>query len=330
MQVLLFNPENDLALASNNPNYTPPASARQLANDLADFPKWWHIEEDIILPWGWSPLAIKQLQQLGVPMEQLPNATQIADYRTKASRQTAVLLLNRLRREWPEPFHSGLLVGESKWCESEAEVLNTINDFGGNAILKAPWSGSGRGLHPVRSLRLNEKDQTWIQRTLRLQNGVEVEPIYNKVCDLAMEFWAENGHVRYEGLSFFETTDGGVYAGNLVTSEAEKETLLTQYFSPTLLHEVRSHLTRLLNDAELPTWYKGPLGIDMLVVNSLSLKLSPNNSYSLHPLLEINLRMTMGWVALQLQRELAEGETGIFKIDHSDGHYRAVLLKKER
>ena len=331
MRVLHFNPENDLALASNDPNYTPPASARLLASDLTDFPEWWHIEKDIILPWGWSPLAVRQLQQLGVPKALLPTSAEIADYRTKASRQTAVLLLDRLRKAWPEPFHSHLLIGESIWCETDRNVLRAIELFGSTAMLKAPWSGSGRGLHPVRSLPLNEKDYTWIRRTLRLQGGVEVEPLYiNKVCDFAMEFWVENGQVRYEGLSLFETTDGGVYAGNLVANETEKETRLSRYLSPALLDEVRSHLAHLLNEAEIPTWYRGPLGVDMLVANSVSSTLPSHNFYSLHPLLEINLRMTMGWVALQLQRELAEGETGIFKIDHSGGHYRAVLLKKER
>lgn len=331
MRVLLFNPENDLALASNDPNYTPPASARLLASDLTDFPEWWHIEKDIILPWGWSPLAVRQLQQLGVPKALLPTSAEIADYRTKASRQTAVLLLDRLRKAWPEPFHSHLLIGESIWCETDRNVLRAIELFGSTAMLKAPWSGSGRGLHPVRSLPLNEKDYTWIRRTLRLQGGVEVEPLYiNKVCDFAMEFWVENGQVRYEGLSLFETTDGGVYAGNLVANETEKETRLSRYLSPALLDKVRSHLAHLLNEAEIPTWYRGPLGVDMLVANSVSSTLPSHNFYSLHPLLEINLRMTMGWVALQLQRELAEGETGIFKIDHSGGHYRAVLLKKER
>lgn len=331
MRVLLFNPENDLALASNDPNYTPPASARLLASDLRDFPDWWHIEQDIILPWGWSPLAVRQLQQRGVPEALLPTAAQIADYRTKASRQTAVLLLERLRKAWPAPFRSQLLTGESTWCESEADVLCAIGLFGNTAMLKAPWSGSGRGLHPIRNLPLNEKDYTWIRRTLRLQGGVEVEPLYtNKVCDFAMEFWAENGQVRYEGLSLFETTDGGVYAGNLVATETEKVSRLSRYLSPTLLDDVRSHLTQLLNEAELPTWYRGPLGVDMMVVTSANSKHSTQNSFSLHPLLEINLRMTMGWVALRLQRELADGETGIFKINHSEGHYRPVLLKKER
>ncbi len=37
----LFNPENDLALANFSPNYTPPASAIRLAEELAALPIWY-------------------------------------------------------------------------------------------------------------------------------------------------------------------------------------------------------------------------------------------------------------------------------------------------
>lgn len=37
----LFNPENDLALANFTPNYTPPASATRLAEELAVLPIWY-------------------------------------------------------------------------------------------------------------------------------------------------------------------------------------------------------------------------------------------------------------------------------------------------
>ena len=378
MRILIFNPENDLALASNDPHYTPPASARQMATDLQDLPRLWAGEDDLIikrkepcgpspgpspvregrkvsfdgcgsplpnrggagggavaggpplliLPWGWSPLLVRQLRDGGIPEALLPTNKQMAAYRAFSSRETAVQLLQRLRTEWPEPFGSGTLAGESAWCTSEANVLSAIEEYGGTAMLKAPWSGSGRGVHPVHKLPLPKQTRLWVRRTLQTQGGVEVEPLYHKVQDFAMEFWAEEGHVRYEGLSLFETTAGGVYAGNLVASEEEKEARLTTYFSPTLLHDVKMHLTNLLNEANLPTWYTGPLGIDMMIVNPLNPKPSTQNSTpQLHPLVELNLRMTMGWVALQLTPP-SEG-TGTFRIVQQGGHYQALLNEAE-
>ena len=40
MYLYLFNPDNDLALGNNSPYYQPPASARQMAADLAVLPAW--------------------------------------------------------------------------------------------------------------------------------------------------------------------------------------------------------------------------------------------------------------------------------------------------
>lgn len=303
-RILLFNPWNDLALAANDPHYTPPASALQMAADLSDLSQLW--SEDI--PWGWSPLQVRLMREAGVPDDLLPTPDQLAEYRAFASRQTAVRLLERLRATWPEPFRSGQLVGESVWCESEDAVRKAVKGYGDKAMLKAPWSGSGRGVHPV-SEGLTEKNLAWVRRTLQRQGGVEVEPFYQKVQDFAMEFWAERGQVRYEGLSLFTTTDGGVYNGNLVATEEEKERRLSQYVSLDLLHEVRDRLLQLLNTSEIPTWYRGPFGIDMMMSNAL------------HPLIELNFRMTMGWIALLLSRHLTSDETYSFRIFQKEGHY---------
>ena len=357
MRLLYFNPENDLALAANDPHYTPPASARQMASDLREFPRLWvaneltskaslgddlapviwcEREEEGILLWGWSPLAVHQLRTLGVADELLPNDEQLASYRNFASRKNAARLLRIFQERWPQDVAEGLLVGESCWCRTEEAVRMACERYG-SAMLKMPWSGSGRGVRPVGEDGLNEKDLFWVLRTLQRQGGVEVEPKYIKVQDCAMEFWAEGGLVRYEGLSVFETTAGGVYAGNLVAPEEVKEARLAQFIPTGLLHEVRLHLVELLSEAGLPTWYTGPLGVDMMIVENMvpsSSETSPSSSgtlhprYALHPLVEINLRMTMGWVALQLQRKLHAGEVGTFKIQRLDGRYSALFIKK--
>ncbi len=305
---LLFNPWNDLALAANDPHYTPPASALQMAADLSDLSRLW--SEDI--PWGWSPLQVRLMREAGVPDDLLPTPDQLAAYRAFASRQTAVRLLERLRATWPEAFRNGQLVGESSWCESENAVRKAVESYGDKAMLKAPWSGSGRGVHPV-SNGLTEKDLAWAHRILQRQGGVEVEPYYQKVQDFALEFWAEQGQVRYEGLSLFTTTDGGVYSGNLVATEEEKERRLGHAVSLELLYQVRDQLLHLLNTSDIPTWYTGPLGIDMMITTAL------------HPLIELNFRMTMGWVALQLARHIGPDESFLFRIFQKEGRYFAEM-----
>ena len=333
MRLLIFNPENDLALASGDPHYTPPASARQMAQDLQRLPLLWAQPDDTLLlpdfklpdfklstlnfqllPWGWSPLLVRQLQKAGVPASLLPTNAQIEEHRQASSRQTGVQLLAALRQRLAsEP----LVIGESAWCTTEEAVWAQHRRNGGS-MLKAPWSGSGRGVHPVPSSP-TDKDYAWVKRILSRQGGIEIEPIYyNKVQDLALELWCEGGQVRDEGLSLFTTTAGGVYSGNLVASEEEKLRLLSEYIPLELLTEVRRQLVDLLNESLrnglLPSWYIGPLGIDMMIVKE-----------GFHPLIELNLRMTMGWVALQLARDLKPSEKRLFRIVQERGRYRYEL-----
>ena len=41
LEVYLFNPDNDLALANGDENFTPPLSARKIADDLSLLPIWY-------------------------------------------------------------------------------------------------------------------------------------------------------------------------------------------------------------------------------------------------------------------------------------------------
>ena len=355
-RILIFNPENDLALAANDPHYTPPASALQMASDLQSLPLLWADPDDLILqrdsnsnlptpisphstlhpklstlnsllstfnsqllPWGWSPLLVRQLRECGVPSEMLPSQEQMSAYHAYASRHTSVILLKRLRESMADYFSGGKLVGESVWCESEKDVNEAVCNYSGHAMLKAPWSGSGRGIHPI-SAGISEQDSFWIRRTMQRQGGIEVEPYYQKEQDFALEFWAEEGKVRYEGLSLFTTSDGGVYSGNLVASEQEKERRMAHFIPISLLHDVRSNLQNLLESSALPQWYTGPLGIDMMI-----LRLSGDASFAIHPFVEINFRMTMGWVALQIARRQTSDAVLRFRICFDGKRYSYAL-----
>lgn len=351
MRLLFFNPENDLALAANDPHYTPPASARQMAADLQLLPSLWAAPDDLILlrdgsacspippaaifnataiapspssflkneatllPWGWSPLTLTQLRKAGIPETFLPSEAEIQTFRTFSGRATAADILGQLHHKFAEMGLAQHFVGEAYVCTTLDEARRHHRHFG-ETIFKQPWSGSGRGLLPAHQGSLTEKNQAWLLRTLRQQGYVMAEPAYSKARDFALEFWRHpDGRVTYEGLSLFHTTDGGVYAGNIVASEERKLELIGG--SMGILLPVHSSLVSLLQSALSalpPTFYAGPIGIDMLLTTD----------GRIHPCIEINFRMTMGWLALQLRSHQSDSGVGTFNIIFSEGHYKAI------
>lgn len=325
MTLHIFNPEHDIALASNLANFTAPHAGRQLRGDLGFLPALWAAEGDAVLvecaplarqryarlqrrlqapqvrfvergdlpqlafdavqPWGWDRALRAQLLRWGV--SGVPAEGVVDVHRQLSHRRTSSLLLPQLLMEGT--------VGESCECSTVDEVLQVAAQWQ-RVVLKAPWSSSGRGVRFVADPSLLTTDahlSGWLRNLLQQQVNVMVEPLYNKVKDFALEFWAEaSGRIHYEGLSLFHTVNGA-YTGNVVATEDAKRHQLSRYVSLALLDRVTE---RIVSTLRLPG-YEGPFGIDMMVVDV-------QGSTLLHPCVEINLRRTMGHVALALQRLL--------------------------
>ncbi len=342
MRLFLFNPENDLALANGDPHFIAPASARRMAADLDLLPLWWAGEGDVVWteakeravaylrtwqellpavdfwcegevagtwdfsPWGYSPMLLERLRRMGAPAEWRLSAEEMETYRRLSSRALAVELLAALRADFPIE----VLCGESRLCHLEAEAAAWITRYP-LTLLKMPWSGSGKGLR--QGFGCWEAPLSgWVRNVLRTQGAVVVEPLCDKVADFAMEFESDGrGTVRYTGLSLFITHAQGAYAGNVVADEAVKEKMLHGLVPESLCSEIRTYLTRWFSD-RVGFHYRGPLGVDMMVCTSILNSSGP----CLHPCVEINLRRTMGDVAVHLGRKLVPGRTGLFRVDY--------------
>lgn len=322
MLLHVFNPSHDEALAANSPYYTPTLAARGLERDLAALPAHWAEPEDAVLlatetpqptepkhirfvrpeamdatlwreidairPWGWDALLVHRLRGMGAPGHLLPDAETLKRIRRLSSRQTAVRLLPLLRAELPDS------IGLSRFCTSEKEVRQSIREYG-CVVLKSPWSCSGRGVfRAAREDLENANGTSLLQRVRRIlmqQGAIEAEPFYDRQMDFAMEFEAEpGGRLRHLGLALFLTDPSGRYGGNLVAGQGTLEALLPECIRhqlPALREIIRRQLPPLIKG------YAGPLGIDMMAVKH-------NGETWLHPCVEINLRHTMGRVALDL------------------------------
>ncbi len=306
----IFNPENDMALADGHAGYTPPARIRQMRRELWWLPQWWAAEDDIvwngedrlqvpddttIRPWGWSAAISHQLKQAGVQESLLPSPRKLEQLRQLSHRQTAVALLQELREQLPLDGH---LAGESVLCHTKEEVEDAVNSYG-EAMLKQPWSSSGRGLRKVSPANLLSGERG---------ESVVVERFLHKVCDFALEFWLDGrGGVEYRGLSLFYTNDKGAYLGNWVAPEGQKLQWLTQYVPPQYLVEIRRWWEERLRHFD----YEGPVGIDMMLARE-----------GICPCIEVNWRWTMGLVSCLVAEQ---GRYGRMVVEYIYGHYSAEV-----
>lgn len=360
MKLFLFNPENDLALANADPNFIPPRSARTMAADLSVLPAWWAGEGDAvwtpsprqaeafvqmqggrlprlewyaggappvpdeICPWGWNPMLLRTLRRWGFPETLLLSEEQMADYRRLSGRQTAVALLADVRH-WATGAGqtvSGWCCGEALFCTREEEIVYSLARWPGT-MLKAPWSGSGKGLR-LGAGGWRPPLSGWCRNLLAGQGGVVVEPLYKKVMDFAMEFYSDGvGAVDYCGLSLFVTTGQGAYQGSAVMSEALKKERLHRLVPSEVCGAVRDFLAGRLR-ALLGTRYRGFLGVDMMVCRQ-----DDGAGLCIHPCVEVNLRTTMGMVSVWLARRLAEGSEAEFRVDY-DAQPGGLLADHER
>ena len=139
------------------------------------------------------------------------------------------------------------------------------------------------------------------------------EPIYNKVEDFAMEFYADGrGRVVFAGYSVFHTGGSGMYAGNDLLSDEKILQKLSAYVPQEEFIRLRTRLEAELS-ALFGGFYHGYLGVDMMICHF------PDEApvYRIHPCVEINLRMNMGVVAwLLTDRYLAADAEGVFRIDY--------------
>lgn len=297
MKLHIFNPENDMALASGAPGYTPPANIREYRRRNCFLPRLWAHPGDVvwdgeenlahlfadeaaapeICPWGWSPALVHELSLAGVPRCFLPDKEWLGRLRCLSSRESTV----------PLQHECGLDVCA---CHSLAEVERCVDEWE-RVMMKSPWSSSGKGLMQTD----NPNWRGWVRRTLARQGTVVVERLAERRLDFAMEFRMDGGVAEYVGLNVFRTDAHGHFIENnmQVRGHDNASFVSSLLHRPASLFEVRTwYLQRL---PRLAPWYKGPVGVDMMVLTD----------GTLHPCVEINWRMTMGMVAVMTGSNVA-------------------------
>ena len=357
MKLHIFNPEHDIALATNVKRFTAPHAGRQLRADVGFLPALWASDGDMVLvddvegalesvrhlkkyvadvlflstsdlrqmvengmdmtqvkiePWGWDQAITEQLHQCGLS-HLAPADHQLQQIRELSHRQWAAKhLLPELRMLSP------LLTGEAR-C---VDVLpDDVSRMAFPIVIKAPWSSSGRGVRYILNEQHWAHSAAWARNVIKRQGGIMVEPYYRKVRDFGMEFYAHaSGRIEFLGLSLFHTTNGA-YVGSIIATENAKRNILSKYIDCSLLDLVSDGICRLMGN-ELGQKYAGPFGVDMMIVTA------ENGGVALHPCVELNLRRTMGHVALALPCDETMPQR-LMRIEYTDRYHLRIINTNE-
>ena len=303
-----FNPGYELSAKRGQAHYTPTKPVRQLRHDLATLPIYYAAEgegvlvpedlpmelrteqmvtrvesDDRIMPWGAAP----EVPGIGYDPEVMC---------LLASRERSLELWEKLY----EPSIFGPMTSPRR-VSKESEVPKE-----GRWVAKLDFSSSGRGVFFPRSTEE-------LQEMLRRHQELYLEPWLDRVADQGCEFVRHpDGGIEYVGVHLFTTAQGRYGASLVAPREVVREQLRRQPTTPSH-EEYVAHLLERLRGYDFHG-YAGPFGIDTVVWRDGDL-------LRLAPSVEINLRRTMGHVALELSQRYAEpsGQTYLYEITSPQG-----------
>ena len=272
--------------------------------------------------WGWDASLVRRLVKRGVPRELMPSDEQLETIRQLSHRRTALAAAEAcgFSPNGVECF--------------EMKEVQTLLDKYGRIVMKAPWSGSGRGLRWVDHT-LSDLDKRWVEKIISSQGSVIVEPRCEVVQDFALEYYIHSpqpgtspiiipntpstdhgsqvtGHqpqvsgqqsispcagTHFAGYSLF-ATQNGVYRENLLLSDDEILQRLSGFVPLETISSAKTSIESWLQAYVAPK-YEGPLGVDMFIYQTA-------DGYALNPMVEINFRHTMGHVAVAMRSQSKE------------------------
>jgi len=344
-----FNPGHETAVLNTSKYYQPPAHVTKMQADLAFLPAWYASEGDFVfmetsLPddfvssckllniqikpvtpgdflengemfqhsavdlWGISPQSVHFFEKLN---KQWNLSLAIPQWKEEfhflgsrfASRKILAGIIERIPEiEWEilPCFFSGIEEIEQQTVQSHERLL-----------VKSPYSSSGRGLIWLPPGKLAQSERQIISGMLKKQKQVSIEKALDKYMDFSMHFEiTKQGDTQFMGYSVFQTNSKGAYEKSRLAGQAYLEKQITNLIDAGLLLQTRITLSELIQEMYAP-FYTGAIGIDMLIYQS-------GDSYRLHPCVEINMRKSMGYLAIRsFEKYLYPDSQGEFFIEYN-------------
>jgi hypothetical protein len=229
--------------------------------------------DKLFTPWGWTPTAAAEGERAGAVV-----------------RPVAFDVVARVNSK----LWSHALEVEMGWALAGAAVAHTVEELSEAAartcpgaqdkwVVKSPYGFAARDRVLGRGPRVDGAQGAWAARrfargeALVFQPWLEVVREYGVVCEVGSD-----GSHRVRGVSDLRTNGAGTGTGYVLGRPP----------SPARMKELEG-VAALVCARLHAEGYRGPAGVDAL-----------EHAGGLHPLLEVNARYTMGFVALAAERAL--------------------------
>lgn len=227
----------------------------------------------IFTPWGWTESALKIGERVGATLPPISLAT--------VARVNSKLWSHALEQEL------GIALKDARACATFEELSEAVRracpQRDDKWVIKSPFGFAARERVLGRGPLLDGAQATWCRRqfankeTLIFQPWLEVRREYGVVLNVL-----SNGESEMLGISDLQTNGAGTGMGYLLGRPVERHRV----------SELEA-VAKIVGERLAREGYIGPAGFDAL-----------EHAGGLHPLLEINARYTMGFVALEVERAL--------------------------
>jgi Protein of unknown function (DUF455) len=255
-------------------------------------------------PWAWSPeasLLFKPFAAAVSPAMDHPWRAPLPP--AWLSKEIGLLLEHQLG---PVP-ETGTLHHHADTTLTEIRRLLSS----GEALLKAPFSHAGRGHLRVNSQSDPAKTAGWIRNTLAAHGSVVVEPWLDRLLDFSALYEMQPGvPPTLLGLTHMENDPSGRFLGIRVGPKWGSQLspgLASFIYGPARVMEIYQNKIPATLPNLLPG-YAGPLCVDALIHRR------PDGSPALKPVVELNVRLTMGRIAWEWMRRQPSPTAGQLRI----------------
>lgn len=253
-------------------------------------------------PWAWSPDASEDLGPLaGDVSPNLPWQWRGSAPHWWLSKEAGCRLVRLL---------AAADDGDMFFCHDLASAVETVERLlkRGDVLLKAAYACAGRGHLRVRE---GESCVPWLEKTIYRHGGVGIEPWEERELDFsALYELRQDGQADFVGMTEMENDGAGRYHATRVypkwgsgfsdelRSFLYRDAKITEVYG----EKIPAALSSLLKG------YIGPVGVDAMITRRA------DGSLGIRYVLELNVRMTMGRVALEIARKISPGMGGSLRV----------------